>query len=103
MADAATTPGVTPGSTTSEFKQTKLATIVSVVATVVGVGTSFLTTVQASFPDLKWVSLALTGLGMIGTILATLGYQSARATVKAAAAGAAPTATPAAAAAELVR
>ena len=78
-------PAVAPGVQTSEFTVTKLATILTVVATVVGVLTDFAQSISTAMPGSKWIGLLLATLGIIGTVLTALGYQVTRSQVKVAA------------------
>jgi hypothetical protein len=75
----------TPGNQTSEFNVTKLTTILTMVATIVGILTDFLQSISVAMPGSKWIGPLLTILGLAGTVLTTLGYQYTRAQVKAAA------------------
>jgi hypothetical protein len=91
MADPVTTPApgaVTPGTQTSEFKVTVVATILSILATVVPTLISIFGDLQAKFPSWTWAGPVLGMLGIIGTVLTALGYQSTRAQVKEAASAA---------------
>ncbi len=104
MADTVTTPGVAPGNTTSEYRVTIVATALSVLATITGIALDLLQSAQDAGVNGKWLSIALSIFGVIGTVLTAIGYQVARAHVKAAAvsaSGAAPVVTPVDAAANL--
>lgn len=92
MADTSTTPvppTVVPGVATSEFKVTIIATVLSVLATVVGVVLDLLQSAQDAGVNGKWMSIALSVFGVLGVVLTAIGYQVTRAHVKAAASAAA--------------
>lgn len=112
MADAstaATTPTeqtgpLDSGSTTTEYKATMIAVILSSLATVVGIAMNFLDVIQQAGVTGKWVAIVTTVVGVLGTVLSALGYTVTRSAVKKAAiaaSAATPTAAPAAAAANL--
>lgn len=75
---------VTPGKDTSEFFVTKIAGVLAIVATVVGIAQSVLASLQQAFPTWGWVGAAMSVVGVLSTILVALGYQAARAKVKSA-------------------
>lgn len=90
MADTSVTPvpqtdPLATGSSTTEWKVTIIASILSILVTVVGVASSFLDVVQQAGVTGKWVSIATTVVGVLGTVLTALGYQVARSGVKKAA------------------
>lgn len=93
MSDTSTTGTtpviVAPGSGTSEYRVTIVATVLSVLATVTGVVLDLLQSAQDAGVNGKWLSIALSVFGVIGTVLTAVGYQITRAHVKAAAAKAA--------------
>jgi hypothetical protein len=79
------TPGVVPGTATSEFKVTIISSILSVVATVTGVVLDLLQSAQDAGINGRWLSIGLAVFGVIGMTLTAVGYQVTRAHVKAAA------------------
>ncbi|HEY2848345.1 MAG TPA: hypothetical protein VGI97_00580 [Gemmatimonadaceae bacterium] len=92
------------GHTTTEWKVTIVASVLSILVTVVGVASNFLDVVQQAGVTGKWVSIATTIVGVLGTVLTALGYQVTRSAVKKAAVTAStgtPTVTPAVAAANI--
>ena len=108
MSDASaapSAPAVTPGNSTSEFKVTVVASVLSILATITGVALDLLQSAQDAGVQGKWLTLALSIFGVIGMVLTAIGYQITRAHVKAAASNAAAAAsvasTPDAAAAAL--
>jgi hypothetical protein len=96
----------TPGVATSEYAVTKLAVVLSILASVVGVVLDTLPQLQAAVPGAShWTGPVLAVVGVVGTVLTALGYQVTRASVKAAAhaAATAPAVTVEAAAANLAK
>lgn len=92
-----------PGATTTEYKLTIWAQILSALAIVVGAATSILDILP---PSIKWVGPVSAIVGIITSALTALGYQATRSAVKQAALNAAsmsPTTTPNNAAANLGR
>lgn len=81
------------GKTTSEYSVTLIASILSILVTVVGVASNFIDVAKQAGVGGKWFTIAATVVGTLGTILSALGYQVARSNVKTAAiaAGAVPT------------
>jgi hypothetical protein len=94
------------GHTTTEFRATMIAVILSTAATVIGIAMNFLDVIQQAGVTGRWVSIATTVVGILGTVLSALGYTVTRAAVKKAALQASAgmsTVSPAAAAANLGR
>lgn len=79
---AANVTPIVPGKQTSEYFITKLATILGFVAFTVGVLFDVLSAVTTAFPTLTWVGPMLNVTGIIGTVLAQLGYNKGRVLVK---------------------
>jgi hypothetical protein len=73
------------GHTTSEYKVTIIATVLSVLATITGVALDLLQSAQSAGIGGKWLPIALSIFGVLGTVLTSIGYQVARSNVKAAA------------------
>lgn len=96
MADAtpaATTDQTGPldaGTTTSEYTITKWAVILGIVATVLGGVTEILTQLAPQLSGFKWYGVVMMVLGVIGTVLAQLGYAKNRTALKIAALQTAP-------------
>jgi len=84
MTDTATT-AVTPGSQTTELKVTAISMVLSTLAMVIPTVITLVTDLSTKFPSWTWVAPVIGGLGLIGQILAALGYQNARTAVKVAA------------------
>ena len=74
-----------PGKDSSEYSVTKITLILTTIASVVGVATDLLQSLSTAMPGSKWIGPALTIAGLIGSVLAALGYQVTRAQVKVAA------------------
>lgn len=74
---------LTPGKSTTEFFFAKLTTILSIVAFSVGIVADVLGQVSAAFPSLTWIGPVLNVVGVIGSVLATLGYTKSRTVLKA--------------------
>jgi hypothetical protein len=70
---------VSTGSSTSEFSLTKLVLVVGTLVTAIGTTLAVLPTVGVSG---HWVGVALAGLAMVSKVLALLGYQNARTSLK---------------------
>jgi hypothetical protein len=78
-----TVPPPTPGASTSEYLVTKVTLALTIAASVVGVLLDVLQNpAVAAFP---WAGKALSALGLIATVLTSIGYQVTRAQVKVAA------------------
>jgi type II secretory pathway component PulF len=84
MTDTATT-AVTPGSQTTELKVTVVSMVLSTLAMVIPTIITLVTDLSTKFPSWTWVAPVIGALGLIGQILAALGYQNARTAVKVAA------------------
>lgn len=91
-------PAVSPGTGTSEHAITKTFIWLSLAAALIGALTDFFQNLLKMTPNNTWIGSILTILGLVGALLAALGYQYSRTQVKVAAANAAQTAALAAAA-----
>lgn len=92
------------GHTTTEWKVTIVASVLSILVTVVGVASNFLDVVQQAGVTGRWVTIATTVVGVLGTVLTALGYTVTRKQIKVAAlnaAGAVAVSSPSSAAASL--
>jgi hypothetical protein len=85
MADETPVTAVTPGTGTSEYAVTKIAMIFSIAAFTVGILVDIVSAFHSAFPNLVWLGALLNGLGIIGGVLAQLGYNKGRVLVKVAA------------------
>lgn len=73
------------GTTTSEYAATKWTVILSIAAVVVGAIADVLAELAPQFSGLKWYGIAVTVVGLIVSVLATLGYTRNRTALKIAA------------------
>jgi hypothetical protein len=81
------TSAPTPGSTTSEFKLTKIVVYAGIATQVLGGLITVLTVVQGLAPHLAWVGVVLVVAGKIATVLKSISYDETRQAIKVAAIG----------------
>jgi len=85
MADPQLVPQTDPrakGLYTSEGRAATVAMVMSVLSMVVPTLVTFFTDLQAKFPQWSWVAPILGVLGLVGTVLTSLGYGKQRTAVK---------------------
>ena len=82
----APTPIIKPGNQTSEYKATKMVVILSILATVVGLVQQyvpgFIEGATEGSSAHKWGGMVLAVAGIIGSVLAILGYGGGRVALK---------------------
>lgn len=70
------------GHTTTEWSATKWVTICAGIVAVLGGITETLTQMGTVLPNVKWIGVALTIVGMISAVAAQIGYALSRGNVK---------------------
>lgn len=76
-------PAITPGASTSEHAKITLAMSLTIAAAAVGATADVLAALQEAFPAWGWIAGAVACVGVLGTVLAALGYNKGRVMLKA--------------------
>ena len=80
-------PAVKPGLQTSEGKLAAISAGLGVLAAIVPPLWLMLSNLAESFPQVRWIAAAVTAVGILSTVLVSLGYTNARTALKKAALG----------------
>ena len=81
------TPVVKPGLQTSEGKLAAISAGLGVLAAIVPPLWLMLSNLAESLPQVRWIAAAVTAVGILSTVLVSLGYTNARTALKKAALG----------------